>query len=282
LPKIESHMQTTLITGATDGIGKIAAAGLATKYKDATILIHGRDKAKLHKTIDDIKHTTSHDNIQGFIADLSSLREVRELASEILSVHDRIDILINNAGAGTSGPRYGKDGTETILTVNYLAPVVLTARLLPALKKGNSARIVNVSSAGQSAIQFDDIWLEKNYDSLTAYTQSKLALIMYTFDLAGQLKPFNITVNALHPGTYLDTNMVRQAGVTPLGTAQSGADAEIYLATSPEVKSITGKYFNVKKEAKAHPQAYDLEARQRLREITQQLTGEDGCRLGAA
>jgi NAD(P)-dependent dehydrogenase (short-subunit alcohol dehydrogenase family) len=224
--------------------------------------------------VNDIKLASNNEHIQGFIADFSSLREVRQLVHDILSRHERLDVLINNAGAGTNGPRYGKDGIETILTVNYLAPVVLTSLLLPALKKAAPARIVNVSSAGQSAIQFDDIQLEKNFDSLTAYMQSKLALIMHTFALAEQLKPDNITVNAMHPGTYLDTNMVRQAGVTPLGTAQSGADAEIYLATAAELKTITGRYFNVTKEAKAHPQAYDSHARRKLGEITRKLIGE--------
>lgn len=115
--------------------------------------------------------------------------------------------------------------------------------------------------------------LEKNFDGVIAYSQSKLALIMFTIDLAEQLKDKNITVNALHPGTYLDTNMVHDAGIKPLGTAQSGADAEVYLATSDNLKNVTGKYFNVKKEAKAHAQAYDSGARKKLREISLKLTG---------
>jgi NAD(P)-dependent dehydrogenase (short-subunit alcohol dehydrogenase family) len=132
---------------------------------------------------------------------------------------------------------------------------------------------VNISSAGQSPIHFDDIMMEKKFDGVSAYTQSKLALIMFTIDLAEQLKDEGIPVNALHPGTYLDTNMVHDAGIRPLGTAQSGADAEVYLATSPELKNITGKYFNVKQETKAHAQAYDAEARKKLREISLKLTG---------
>ena len=264
-------MQTILITGATDGIGKLTAIELATKYREATIIVHGRTTAKLDKAMVDIKRASSNENIEGHIADFTSLSEVRQLAREILSRHEHINILINNAGAGTAPPRYGKDGTEVRFTVNYLAPVVLTTLLLPVLKKAAPARIVNVSSAGQSAIHFDDVFLEKRFNAGTAYTQSKLALTMFTFDLAAQLQKEGVTVNALHPGTYLDTNMVREAGVSPLGTAQSGAEAVVYLATANDVKDVTGRYFNVKQEAKAHPQAYDTMAREKLKGITQAL-----------
>jgi len=264
---------TIFITGATDGIGKLTATGLAQENKNAAILIHGRDKIKLDKVVNEIKTKTGNEHIEGYVADFSSLNEVRQLVKDVLSKHDAIHILINNAGAGFAAPRYGKDGTETRFTVNYLAPFLLTHLLLPAIQKGRPARIVNVSSAGQSSIHFDDVMLEKNFNGDTAYTQSKLALIMFTIDLAEQLKDKNVTVNALHPGTYLDTNMVHDAGITPMGTAQSGADAEIYLATSNDLKSVTGKYFNVKKESKAHAQAYDAHAREKLREITLALTG---------
>jgi NAD(P)-dependent dehydrogenase (short-subunit alcohol dehydrogenase family) len=268
--------QTILITGATDGIGKLAAIELARQNKDATILIHGRDKAKLDKVIDEIKQKTGNQNIEGYVADLSSLNETRKLAKDILSNHEKIHILINNAGAGFAAPRYGKDGLETRFNVNYLAPFLLTNLLLPVIKNAAPARIVNISSAGQSSIHFDDIMMEKKFDGVAAYTQSKLALIMFTIDLAEQLRDDNITVNTLHPGTYLDTNMVHDAGIRPMGTAQSGAEAEVYLATSPELKNVTGKYFNVTHEAKAHAQAYDAEARKKLREISLRLTGLDG------
>lgn len=265
-------MQTIFITGATDGIGKLTAIELAAKNKNATIIVHGRNKTKLDEVIAAIKRDSGNEHIEGYVADFSSLNEVRQLADHILAKHRSINILINNAGAGFAAPRYGKDGLETRLTVNYLAPFLLTSLLLPAIKKAAPSRIVNVSSAGQSAINFDDVMLEKNFDGVTAYTQSKLAFIMFTFDLAEQLKNDNVTVNALHPGTYLDTNMVNEAGIKPLGTAQSGADAEVYLATSEGLKNVTGKYFNVKKEAKAHTQAYDTEARKKLRELTLNLT----------
>ncbi len=262
-----------LITGASDGIGRIAAADLARQQQHATILIHGRDSTKLERAAEEIKKSNSRATVDTFHADFSSMNEVRNISREILSKYDSIDLLINNAGAGFAAPRYGKDGIETRLAVNYLAPLLLTHLLLPALKKAAPSRIVNVASAGQSPIHFDDIQLEKNFDGVTAYTQSKLAIIMLTFDLARQLQQDNILVNCLHPGTYLDTNMVREAGIHPLGTAQSGADALVYLATSSDLKNTSGKYFNINKEARAIAQAYDTEARERLNNIGLKLTG---------
>lgn len=267
------NASTILITGATDGVGRLTAIDLAKQNKDAVILVHGRNKDKLRKVVEQIKNAGNNPHIEGYIADLSSMNEVRRLAKDVLSNHPAIHVLINNAGAGFAAPRYGKDNVETRMAVNYLAPFLLTNLLLPALKKAVPSRIVNVASAGQSRIAFDDFMLEKNFDAVTAYTQSKLALIMFTIDLAAELKEDNITVNSLHPGTYLDTNMVHEAGIRPHGTAQSGADAEVFLATSPALRHVTGKYFDVKKEARAHAQAYDVNARKQLRDITLQLTG---------
>jgi NAD(P)-dependent dehydrogenase (short-subunit alcohol dehydrogenase family) len=264
-----------LITGATNGIGKITAFELAKQDKNASVLIHGRNRVKLERTTEELKRRSGNTNIEFFLADFSSLNEVRKLATEILSVHDSINVLINNAGAGFAAPRYGKDGTEMRLTVNYLAPFLFTRLLLPAIKKEAPSRIINVTSAGQSPIRFDDIMLEKNFDGVTAYTQSKLALVMFTIDLASQLQPENIQVNCIHPGTYLDTGMVREAGIQPMGTAQSGADALVYLSTSPDLKNSTGKYFNVRTEARAIAQAYDADARKKLNAIALTLTGLD-------
>jgi NAD(P)-dependent dehydrogenase (short-subunit alcohol dehydrogenase family) len=267
------NTQTIFITGASDGIGKYTAIDLAKQNMNAIILVHGRNKGKLNKVIEEIKTKSNNSNIEGFIADLSSMDEVRQLAKDVMVKHDSIDVLINNAGAGFAAPRYGKDKTEMRMAVNYLAPFLLTHLLLPALKKASPSRIVNVSSAGQSPIDFDDIMLEKNFEGVTAYCRSKLALIMFTIDLAEQLRDNDITVNSLHPGTYLDTNMVREAKINPMGTAQSGADAEVYLATSPDVINSTGKYFIVKREARANAQAYDSKVRKQLWDLSLQLTG---------
>jgi NAD(P)-dependent dehydrogenase (short-subunit alcohol dehydrogenase family) len=263
--------QTIFITGSTDGIGKLTALQLAKQR--AHLLIHGRNKEKVSDVVDEIRHATGNEKVKGFTADFSSLTEVRKLAQEILAKHDHIDMLINNAGVGYADERLSKDGYELRFAVNYLAPFLFTHLLLPAIKKATPSRIVNVSSAGQRAINFDDVMFEKNFDSMNAYSQSKLALIMFTFDLAEQLKGEGITVNTLHPGTYLDTNMVRHAKITPLGKPETGADAEVFLATSPQLENITGKYFNVKAESKANAQAYDEKARKKLHELSLQLAG---------
>ncbi len=267
------NKKTILITGATEGLGKLTAIDLANRFKDSILLVHGRNKEKLDAVWQEITLKTGHRHIETWQADFSSLKEVRNMAEEILKKHSSLDILVNNAGAGFAAPRLGKDGLETRMTVNFLALYLLTQLLLPALFQADSARIVNVASAGQSAIDFQDMMMEKNFDGVTAYTRSKLAVILFTFALAETLKEKTITVNCLHPGSYLDTGMVREAGISPMGTAQSGADAIVYLATAPQLEHITGKYFNVKKEAQAHAQAYDPNARKKLNQFAQRLTG---------
>lgn len=259
-----------LITGATDGIGKLTAMQLAKQ--NAYVIIHGRSEQKVKDVIKELSEYTPKDKIEGLSYDLSSLREVRNMAEEVKNKFQKLDVLINNAGVGFADPRYSKDGYELRFAVNYLAPFLLTQLLLPLLKKSAPSRIVNVSSVGQYKLNFDDIMLEKNFDSFIAYRQSKLALILYTFELAERLKDEKITVNALHPGTLLDTNMVRNAGIAPWGEPETGADAEVYLALSEELNSVTGKYFNIKKESKPDSQAYDYEARKKLWEMSTALT----------
>lgn len=173
------------------------------------------------------------------------LETSRKLAEELLANLNELDVLINNAGIGFSDERQlSEDGYELRFAINYLAPFLLTHLMLPALREAAPSRIVNVSSAGQHPIDFDDVMLEENYDSSRAYRQSKLALIMFTIELAAKLNAENITVNSLHPGTYLDTKMVRNADITPQGEAESGAEAEVFLATSPELENVSGKYFD--------------------------------------
>jgi NAD(P)-dependent dehydrogenase (short-subunit alcohol dehydrogenase family) len=258
-----------LVTGSTDGIGKLTALKLAEL--NAHVLVHGRNKEKTENVVKEIKDKSGNKNIEGIAADFSSLSEVGRLAEEFQKKYDMLDMLINNAGAGYTDQRYSKDGYELRFAVNYLAPFLVTNLLLPEIKNAAPSRIVNVSSAGQHPINFDDIMMEKNFDAVTAYSQSKLALVMFTFDLADQLKDYNVTVNCLHPGTYLNTNMVRKAGINPLGKAESGADAELFLAASEKLNRTTGKYFNVKSEQKAQAQAYDTGAREKLRELTLKL-----------
>lgn len=260
--------QTILITGSTDGIGKLTALELAKKR--ANVIVHGRNKEKVNKVVAEIK--TKNEKVNGFTSDFSSLNEVRKFADDLKKEYKALDVLINNAGVGFADERYSKDGYELRFAVNYLVPFLLTHLLLPELKNAAPSRIVNVSSAGQSPVNFDDIMLEKNFNATQAYCQSKLALIMFTIDLAEKLKDENITVNSLHPGTYLATNMVINANINPWGKPETGADAEVYLATSPDLNNVTGKYFNVKSEARADSQAYDKNARKQLWELSLELT----------
>jgi NAD(P)-dependent dehydrogenase (short-subunit alcohol dehydrogenase family) len=198
------------------------------------------------------------------------------LAEQILTEHDQLDVLVNNAGIGTawrgrSTREVSEDGYELRFAVNYLAPFLLTRLLLPLLVRSAPARIVNVASAGQAAIDFDDVMLERDYSGVQAYCQSKLADVMLTFDMADELRGRGVTANCLHPGTFMPTQMVLEAGVTPVDSLESGVTATSRLAVDSELDGVTGRYFERLREARAHPQAYDLDARRRLRELSANL-----------
>ncbi|MER9357330.1 SDR family NAD(P)-dependent oxidoreductase, partial [Mesorhizobium sp. M0514] len=202
--------------------------------------------------------------------------EVRRLAEAVRAKTDRLDVLINNAGIGTAGAKrqLSADGFELRFAVNYLAGFLLTSELLPLLKASSPARIINVASAGQQAIDFGDVMLTRSYDGVRAYCQSKLAQILFTIDLAGELKGSGVTINALHPASYMNTTMVRQAGVTPWSSVETGADAILNLATSPALEGRSGLYFDGQKESRAEAQAYDAKARQQLRTLSLDFVGQ--------
>jgi NAD(P)-dependent dehydrogenase (short-subunit alcohol dehydrogenase family) len=265
--------KTILITGSTDGVGRTVARQLAAR--GARVLVHGRDRARGQQVVEEIRRGGGRATF--YPADLGSLDEIRRLAVAVEREHPRLDVLINNAGVGSaSGGRQRRtsaDGYELRFAVNYLAGFLLTRLLLPLLKASAPSRIVNVASAGQSAIDFDDVLLARHYDGGRAYTQSKLAQIMFTIDLAHELTGSGVTVNSLHPATYMNTTMVRESGNTPISTVEDGADAIIQLAVAPELDGRSGRYFNRKQEARAHPQAYDDAARAQLRELSWRLTG---------
>jgi NAD(P)-dependent dehydrogenase (short-subunit alcohol dehydrogenase family) len=262
--------RTIVITGATDGLGKGIATELAPS--GARLILHGRDEQKGQGLLEGLRPGTVGE-LEWRRADFSSLDEVRDLADS-LSNEERIDVLVNNAGIGTARPREeSADGYELTFQVNYLAPFLLTRRLLPVIERSTPARIVNVSSAGQAPIDFDDVMLERGYSGVQAYCQSKLALVMFTFDLAEELEGSGVTANCLHPGTYMPTNMVRQAGVEPVTPLEDGVAATTRLITSPEVEGVNGHYFDGTSESAPHPQAEDPEARRRLRELSEELTG---------
>ena len=266
-----------LVTGATDGLGRGLALELAAE--GAIVLVHGRNAERGEQVLRDIRDAGGR--AEWYEADLSSLAQVRALAKHVAAEHQRLDVLVNNAGIGTAVPGGGRrmqsaDGHELRFAVNYLAPYLLTRLLLPLLKSSAPSRIVNVSSAGQAAIGFDDVMLERRYAGWQAYCQSKLALNMLTFDLAEELADTRVTATCLHPGTYMPTKMVLAAGVTPQDTLESGVEATMRLIASPELEGMTGKYFVRTVEARAKSQAYDLDARRRLRELSDRLGGLAG------
>jgi NAD(P)-dependent dehydrogenase (short-subunit alcohol dehydrogenase family) len=267
--------KTVLITGATDGVGKLVASRLAAA--GARTLLHGRNEKKAESVIREIREETGNDELEYFQADFSSLEETRRMAETINAKHDRLELLINNAGIGftTRGEmerEKSRDGHELRFAVNYLAPFLLTRLLLPLMRKSAPARIVNVASAGQYPIDFSDVMLGHGYDGVRAYRQSKLAQVMFTFDLSDELKGSGVTVNCLHPATFMNTKMVVESGVKPVSSVDQGANAILYVATSPELEGKTGIYFDGKRPARANDQAYDDAARERLRELSMRLT----------
>jgi NAD(P)-dependent dehydrogenase (short-subunit alcohol dehydrogenase family) len=270
--------QVILLTGSTDGLGKATARHLAAR--GATVLLHGRDQGRGEATLREIGRATGNDRLRLYLADFSSLAQVRRLADEMQADNDRLDLLINNAGIGGTGSRQqSHDGYELRFAVNYLAPFLLTNLLLPRLQRSAPARVVNVASVGQAPIDFDDLMLERHYDPLRAYRQSKLALIMFTFDLARRLHATGesgVTLNALHPASLMPTKMVLEMFGSPMSTLEEGTEATLRLAISPELDGVTGRYFDQQRESRAHRQVYDPEARRRLWEISEHLCGLAG------
>jgi NAD(P)-dependent dehydrogenase (short-subunit alcohol dehydrogenase family) len=264
--------KTALITGSTDGVGRLVAKRLGEA--GARVLVHGRDRERGQSVVAEIKEGGG--SAEFLAADFSALAEVRRLAEAVQQRTDRLDILINNAGIGTGGsgePRQtSADGHELRFAINYLPGFLLIHVLLPLIKQSAPARIVNVASAGQQPIDFTDLMLTRGYSGTRAYCQSKLAQIMFTIDLADELHGTGVTVNALHPATYMDTTMVRRAGITPSSSVEGGAEAILNLATSAALEGRSGLYFNGLREARADGQAYDAKARQRLKAISLELT----------
>jgi NAD(P)-dependent dehydrogenase (short-subunit alcohol dehydrogenase family) len=262
---------TILVTGATDGLGKRVARELAAK--GTTVLLHGRSPERLEATLEELRGQTSSQKVGSYLADLSSLAAVCDLADRILSEYDRLDVLVNNAGIIVQERKESEDGYELTFAVNYLSHFLLTSLLLPLLKGSAPARVVNVASAGQSPIDFDDPMLERGYDAMRAYSTSKLAQIMFTFELAERLSGTGVSVNALHPASLMDTKMVQDTFGYTMSTVEEGTEAVVRLAASPELEGVTGRYFDGTREARADGQAYDKEARQRLWELSEELCG---------
>jgi NAD(P)-dependent dehydrogenase (short-subunit alcohol dehydrogenase family) len=272
--KMKMDGKTVLITGSTDGVGRYIATRLAAA--GAKVLVHGRDAARAKMLIEEIKLAGGVEPAF-YPADLSSLAETRRLAEAVLADHRRLDVFISNAGIGSQneGParQTSKDGHELRFAVNYLAGFLLARLLLPLLRASAPSRVVNVASLGQHAIDFDDVMIASGYSGSRAYAQSKLSQIMFTIDLAEELKGSGVTVNSLHPATYMNTTMVRAGGITPISTVEQGGEAILHLVTGDDVANKSGLFFNGMHETRANPQAYDAAARKRLRTLSLELAG---------
>ncbi|MDX1567233.1 MAG: SDR family NAD(P)-dependent oxidoreductase [Longimicrobiales bacterium] len=272
--RIDSDQRVILVTGSTSGLGRELALRLGAAGEH--VIVHGRDEERGREVMEEID--AGPGSARFYRADLGSFEEVRDLARAILRDYDRLDVLINNAGIGSTSPEgrhVSQDGHELRFQVNYLSGFLLTRMLLPLLRESAPARIVNVSSLAQTPIDFDDVMLEEDYSGSRAYAQSKLAQVLFTFELDERLgDDSGIAVNALHPATYMDTKMVRAAGVEPRSTVDEGARAVLNLVNSPDIGS--GRFFDQQEPVRADAQAYDAEARDRLWELSEDWTGVEG------
>ncbi|AIF82193.1 dehydrogenase of unknown specificity, short-chain alcohol dehydrogenase like [Candidatus Nitrososphaera evergladensis SR1] len=276
-----------LVTGSTSGIGKEIAAGLAEM--GAKVVLVGRSREKCETAIQDVIAMTADSRVSSgllsyLVADLSSQQSVRQLAKDFADSHDRLHVLVNNAGVFMSKRELTVDGIEYTLAVNHLAPFLLTNLLLGRLKAGAPSRIITTSSVAHRGIKidFDDLqMMNKGYSGIRAYGQSKLANILFTRELARRrLQGTGVTANCFHPGA-VRTNLVRGSSYGLVWGAasvfftspQKGADTAIYLASSDEIKNVSGEYFVKRKQAKASDAAYDDDAAERLWRASEQLTG---------
>jgi NAD(P)-dependent dehydrogenase (short-subunit alcohol dehydrogenase family) len=259
--------EVVLITGSTDGLGREVARRVAAR--GAHVIVHGRSEERGKALVAEI---TGHGkgSARFYAADFASLAQVRSFAEAIRRDYRRLDVLVNNAGIWLPDRQVSADGHEMQFAVNYLAGFLLTRALLPTIIDSAPSRIINVASGAQSPIDFNDVMLERPGRAAQGYGQSKLAQIMFTLDLAGELQDRKVTVLTLHPATMMDTTMVRSAGAQPQSTVDEGADAVMNLIVSPTI--VTGQFFDGRRPSRAHRQAYDEEARAKLRQLSIELT----------
>lgn len=265
-------MKTILITGSTDGIGKLAAIKLAEQGHE--VYLHGRNREKLDTVVSEIKNQTKNKNIKGFVADFSNLDAVKQMAHQIEEELSQIDILVNNAGVYNSSKSQNNSGLDLRFVVNYLAPFLLTNELIPLLKQGENSRIINLSSAAQSPLDFEVLTGKAKRSSSETYAQSKLALTMWSFHLAKQ-EPL-LKVVAVNPGSLLNTKMANEAFGKSWSSADKGADILYELATSEVHQDASGKYIDNDRGtfSKAHPDAYNAAKIDQLIVETAKIIGD--------
>jgi NAD(P)-dependent dehydrogenase (short-subunit alcohol dehydrogenase family) len=274
--------KTCIVTGASSGIGKVVARSLATL--GASVIAVCRDQGRGEATVAEIKAASANEDVSLMLCDLTSQASIRAFAERFLSEHDELHVLVNNAGLIIGKRELTVDGIEHTFALNHLGYFMVTNLLLDVLKKSAPARIVSVASEAEKVgkIDFDNLQGERSYSGLRAYGTSKLANIVFTYELARRLSGTGVTANAVHPGPVA-TNFGQTGGafmsfVTRIGarlmlTPEQGAETAIYLASSPEVEGVTGKYFTKKKEIRSIKQSYDPEVQQRLWEVSARLTG---------
>jgi NAD(P)-dependent dehydrogenase (short-subunit alcohol dehydrogenase family) len=281
--------KVVLITGATDGLGKETALTLAGA--GATVVAAGRDPRKTATTVRDLVRETGNAAVEGLVADLSSQDQVRGLAREFLDRYDHLDVLVNNAGAIFERREETEDGIERTFAVNHLAPFLLTNLLLDVILASAPARVVTVSSVGHRSgwLDFDDLQNARGYDGNRAYAESKLANVLFTYELARRLEGTGVTANAADPGmarTNIGTNNMSARAYLQLlahramaGSVERGAKTSIYLASSPEVEGVSGAYFADCNQVPSSPASYNEAVARRLWRVSQELTGLVGMRL---
>ena len=273
---------TVLITGGTSGIGKATAVAMAAM--GANVVVVGRNQERGGAAVEEIKAQSHNESVELMLADLSVQAEVRRLAEEFLERYDRLDVLVNNAGLVQSKRTETPDGIETTLAINHLAPFLLTNLLLGCLEQSAPSRVITVSSEAQrwGTMDFEDMQSRRKYRGFPVYGMTKLANIMFTYELAERLDGTDVSANCLHPGSVGTNFGQNNRGAMALffrtfkpfmRSPEQGADTLIWLASSPEVDGVSGKYFSDRKEIEAKKVAYDPAARRRLWESSEELTG---------
>jgi NAD(P)-dependent dehydrogenase (short-subunit alcohol dehydrogenase family) len=265
--------RTVLITGSTDGVGRQTAQELAAM--GAHVFVHGRDPERVRKTVEEIQSGAGKDKAEGFVADFCSLSQVKSLADEVRRRYEKLDILINNAAVYMEVRQLSADGFEMTFAVNHLAPFLLTAQLLEPLRNGSPSRIVNVSSRIHSdSIDFDNLQGEKAYNGQEAYCLSKLCNILFTYELAERLYGSGVTANCLTPGV-VNTKLLRGAFSSVQGKSiAEGAQNLVYVATAPELKKTTGKYYTDQVDTRTKPISYDRDTRKRIWVLSEKMIAD--------
>lgn len=265
--------KTIVLTGSTDGIGKLAAVRLAADGHH--VCLHGRSQEKLDRVVAEVKESSGNDNVEGFLADFSDLNAVRQLGKSLNEKLEQIDVLINNAGVYKSSNATNENGLDLRFVVNYFAPVVLTEELLPLLEKGSESRVINLSSAAQGSVSEGALNGSIEIGQQQAYAQSKLALTMWSFELARQFP--NMAVIAVNPGSLLNTNMVREGFGFHRSSADKGGNILYELAVAEKHAGVTGKYFDNDRGAfgQAHSDAYEQDKIEALVKATKEIISKN-------